>query len=50
MKPDFVFVCKKCGKRQVPDYSKSNDNWTVYDNVPCECGGDFEMQLRPKEV
>lgn len=35
-------ICDKCGKRQKRDKKESNENWDVYPNVPCECGGKFK--------
>lgn len=37
--PGLNMVCKKCGKEQEPDKKESNENWKVYPNIPCECGG-----------
>ena len=34
-------VCEKCSKKQKPDDKESNENWRVYSNLKCECGGRF---------
>lgn len=49
MKPTetLYFYCNKCNKRQETNKEKSNENWEVYDNVPCECGGQFIIRMSP---
>ena len=42
---EIVMVCKKCGKEAPINKEKSNKNWIVYDNKPCECGGEYTMKL-----
>lgn len=44
-KVDILFVCKKCGNMQKKDDSQSNKNWSVYPNVPCECGGEITIKV-----
>ena len=46
--PEIKFVCNKCRKRQQPNEKTSNENWKVYDNVPCDCGGKFEVILNER--
>ena len=40
------FLCNKCGKEQRPDKKQSNKNWEVFPNVPCSCGGEFELKIK----
>jgi NAD-dependent SIR2 family protein deacetylase len=44
----IYFYCNKCGKQQEPNKEKSNENWEVYDNVPCKCGGQFKPKVALK--
>jgi hypothetical protein len=46
----IYFQCVKCKKYQEPNVDKSNDNWTYYENVPCECGGEFRPVIKPEIV
>lgn len=39
------FVCDKCAKEQKHDEVQSNENWKIYPNVPCECGGNFKPKI-----
>lgn len=45
---DLDFKCESCGKKQEKNKDKSNENWEVFDVVPCECGGTFKPVLRDK--
>lgn len=40
-KPKIVRCCNKCGKLAIPDKEQSNENWNVYTQKDCECGGKF---------
>jgi hypothetical protein len=46
---EIKFVCEKCGKNAPIDKKQSNENWIVYKNEPCECGGKFIHKLVVKE-
>lgn len=35
--------CEKCGDPAPLDEEKSNENWSVYKNEPCHCGGKFKL-------
>lgn len=37
----IVRACKLCGKPQKKDEKRSNENWNVYGNEKCKCGGSF---------
>jgi DNA-directed RNA polymerase subunit RPC12/RpoP len=46
MSMEIKYVCEKCGKEPQKNESKSNKNWKVYDNKPCEyCGGKLTIKL-----
>lgn len=46
MKTKIKFICEKCGKKPNENKDKSNENWKVYDNKPCEyCGGKLTMKI-----
>ena len=37
-------VCSKCKKTPYKNKKNSNNNWSVYDNKPCEfCGGKLKI-------
>ena len=45
-KREIKFICKDCGKEPELNKEKSNNNWKVYDNKPCEnCGGELTIKL-----
>jgi len=45
-KNPFESKCNKCGKYQIPDKNRGNDNFTVYPcNEKCECGGEYVMYI-----
>jgi hypothetical protein len=44
-RPEIVMICNRCGKQQEPDKKQSNENWNVFPNVPCGCGGKFIPDL-----
>lgn len=46
----YYSKCNKCGKYQKPNDKTSNENWDVYDTVPCECGGRFDIVFEPEIV
>jgi hypothetical protein len=35
--------CVKCDKKQKSDSKESNENWEVFQNAPCKCGGKFQI-------
>jgi hypothetical protein len=41
----IIFKCNKCSIVQNPDPKQSNNNWDVFPNVKCVCGGSFEPYL-----
>lgn len=45
-KAKVKFICSKCGKEPKKNEEKSNENWTVFDNKPCEfCGGKLKLDI-----
>lgn len=40
-------ICDKCGSKQKPDRENEEgvENWNIYSNVKCECGGTFEFKI-----
>jgi hypothetical protein len=44
-KIEVKMICDKCGKEQKPDDKGSNENWLVYPNVPCKCGGNYKPDI-----
>lgn len=50
-KEKFEVKCEKCGKSQLKDKKKSNDNWDVFScDQTCECGGKFATYANGKRV
>lgn len=47
--PRMIRYCEKCGALQKPDEKESNENWNVYPNIPCECGGKFVTRFEVDE-
>ena len=44
---EIKMICDKCGEEQKPDLSMSNENWKVYNNEPCKCGGKYKPDFLP---
>ena len=44
-KNPIKLICNKCGKEPKKNEDKSNQNWKVYDNISCECGGKFKIKI-----
>jgi hypothetical protein len=43
----IIFVCKKCGKEQKRNEKKSNKNWNIFENKPCQfCGGECTLDIK----
>lgn len=40
-------ICNRCGNKQKPDRTNEEgvENWNIYSNVKCECGGEFKFKL-----